>query len=58
MEEVNRSFYLYFYGRKKGALGIWSWYYAERTAKDLASATLALYDDYEHISQVAEGVKR
>ena len=57
-EEDLRTFCLYFYGRKKGSLGIWSWYYAEREAKDLDAAKLALYDEYEHISRISEGVKR
>lgn len=39
-----------FSARRKGALGIWRQFVAERTARTQQEAELGLYDEYEHIS--------
>jgi hypothetical protein len=45
-----RKYSIHFTGRKRGALGIFYRIRATREAEDPARAVLALYDEYEHIS--------
>jgi hypothetical protein len=41
-----------FYGRTKGAIGIFYWITAEVDGADPDAARLALYDRYEHIQRL------
>ena len=47
-----RRYTVRFFGRKVGALGTRSWVYAEIYADDPEAARVAIYQKYEHLSDV------
>lgn len=52
---ARKTFYFEGIGRKVGAIGITHPFTAQRTARNMAMAIVALYDEYEHISLTYQG---